>query len=278
MANPRELHLRRIPSPAAAAVRRAAEGPLRITSVLMWAQEARLLWRPELRFYEKRTELLRRFEQADCLKAFRWTDQSISAMLDAHADMEISSRSATLRVMSPRTVLSDVRRSLESVIDTLKPTEVTLNRLRLAVLIPLDRDFLETAASTGAIIEPALAPEARPADWSVLLDGHSVTTGFSFQVEYGVIRQEEAIPRLARRYARISPEQPMPSPELLDDADLPDCALFLDWSWDVRNPLDDDVPASLSGTWDSVAKETGSLSGKLQGRLGLVEATLKKEA
>lgn len=256
-----------------------ADARLRIASVLIWTQHLQLLWRPELRFYEQRTELLRRLERADLLDAFRWTDQSIGARVGEHADIEVSSRSATLRILSPRTVVRDVRQSLELTVKTIEPAEVTLNKLRLAVVVPLDRDFTQTTACTGGVVEPALEPEALPVDWSVLLDGQSTTTGFSFQVEYGVIRHEEAAPRLEMKYARIPVISGQPIlPGLLDDVDLPDCAFFLDWSWDVRSPLEDDLAASLAGTWDMVVQETRTLSRKLQSRLGLVEAILEKEA
>ena len=241
---------------------------------MTWTQELRLGFRPELRFYEQRTSLLRLLEERDSLQAFRWTDQGISARLQDHADLRLTARSATVRVLSPRTSVDDVRQLVLLVLQALEPSDVIVVTFQAQCLAPVGAVFADIAAATGVLLEPEMAPEAQVTDWAMLVDGQSDSGKFT--LEYGLIKEDEAVSRLMRTAGRVG--GPSGDEEVLDIADLPECALFLDWLWSLNAACGDDLAVSVTQAWDRALSETMLLSERVKHRLGLAESTIKKEA
>ena len=86
-----------------------------------WTQRVEILWRPELGFFEKRSELLRELEAAGLLSEFQWTVDDVTVRIQPFAGITVGLSGATCLVMSPRADVEQVRAALQIVLEKLSP-------------------------------------------------------------------------------------------------------------------------------------------------------------
>jgi hypothetical protein len=235
-----------------------------------WSQTLRVVWKPELRFFETRTDLLRTFEEETGLPAFRWTDGLIGARLGLSEAIEIQSSGARLVVTTPDGDTSVAEAALGHAFEAIKPENVRILGADFQFLMPLDENYDTARRGSAALLLGGLMPGENVLDWSALLDGLFEEAGMRYQVEFGILNNQEAPARIVRNMTRLDLSEdvlPMP-PDFWHFEDLPEVALFMDWMWTPRgtqgtNEGADDVVTR----WKSLAAESDRVAMKVHERL-----------
>ncbi len=235
----------------------------------LWTQAVRVQWRPELRFFEERTQLLRELADLDLLRAFQWRDQTIGARLGHYEVIEVGSTGALISLTSPKASPDRLHQALKVTLRRVDAKDVTAGYTTLQYLLPLTTDGRTVQRASAEVFVPEVAPEGRGMDWAMLLDGSSVALGTAFQVEYGVLRNDEMAYRLSGRAAR-QPAAVDTQGHAIDFDDLPDSAAFFDWRWLFQERLGDgDVSEAVFRLWGAAVDESERFNSRIQGRLGV---------
>jgi hypothetical protein len=200
--------------------------------VAPWTQSLRVGWKPELHFFETRTEVLRELEEADSLIAFRWGENFIGARIGQSQLIELTSYGAHLLVAGPDADASAAHRALKSALDLIKPTDIEVVGATLRFLLPLVENYDEARRRTADHVIKLVMPDEGITDWSVLLDGHCAELGAPFQIEFGVVENREALERIAGTVGRVhvGPSADVPVDFWRPEA-FPAVAVFMAMSW-----------------------------------------------
>ncbi len=235
-------------------------------------QTLQLSWRPALRFFEERTQLLRDLEVLGLLQAFQWEESRVSARLADHQYIVLGPTGATLQVMSHKADHQAVSQALRATLLRIDPKDVTLNWVDLRLLLPVDMEGAEAQKLTANRLFPDLSPSAVGDDWAALVDGHSAELGASFQMQFGFVRPEEMPPRLTAITSFQVGDGPTLATHLqIDLEDLPACGAFFGWIWSFKEPLGSgDVSERVMQRWTAAADESQRTSSRIVN--GLVPA------
>ena len=235
-----------------------------------------LRWKPAIRFFEHRSELLRAFEDAGTLTAFRWRDQALGLRLGPHREIEVRPDGLRIETKSPDLRCVDAGSALSLIFESIVPEQVVFSALSVRSLIAVDGASSAVAAASGRKLAQGLDSEATAVDWAMLLDGTSGSLRAAFQVEYGIVSAEEASTRLSGvRRGRIAALGDEYGPEgpgslALDLGNIPSTALFADWRWSLEHVLAGrDLSAAVVGLWGRVLDESEHLTAELQRGLGI---------
>jgi hypothetical protein len=242
-----------------------------------WTQAVFIAWRPELRFFERRHDVLRAFDDQGVLRAFQWKSDSLSARLGDHELLEIRSNGAVVTLGSPRVSPEICRNALGTALRMLKPEHVHLHQILVQSVVPIERTAGEAAAVSLRQLLPSLSPVARGQDWAFMFDGSSTELDATFQVEFGAISADEVVDRVTRRTGRVSP---WPAFDIVVDKErLPEAAVFFAWTWPTSYALpdEDDVTEALCHRWSVITEESESLGLALMKELQLQPRTLDAE-
>jgi hypothetical protein len=216
-----------------------------------------LEWRPELSFFERRSEILRMFEEQDQLEAFHWTATDVTVRSGEFEGATVGMTGATCYVNTPDHT-GVVREVVGTFLDELRPKDVVLRQALFYYLLALGTtDPVEAQSTTALRVAGEMAPNATPLDWALLLDGRSDRLKATFQVEYGVVGRQEVALRLGGAGRIAARPSPIPS----DSRDAPECALFLAWDWSVDRATAG--REEVATVWDSLIEETNLLSEKV---------------
>lgn len=228
-------------------------------------------WPTSLTFLERRTHILRALEERNLLAAFRWSEDVTGVLLGASGFAEISSRRAEVHLVGSAEDLEKGRVALEIILSETEPEWVSVDSVLAQVLLPVDLPYLDARrrlASTGA---QGMA-DTQSTDVAILLDGQAGDPPVRFQVEYGVISDEEAPDRVARRVGRMSGPRSMPPlpGNFFEQNGYPICSLFFDWLWVPGTHHEGE--AVLDEIWilrDELANLSQRLAGSVQAATGL---------
>ncbi len=241
-----------------------------------WTQTVRLRWRPELRFFEQRTTLMRQLEDDGILPAFIWQTDWVAIRIGEFEALEVGVTGLTARLMSPRPATTNLERAVEVALKLFKPRDVFLSDIWLQYFLPVQGEAQQAQARTAE----ALVHEfqgARATDWALLIDGFSDRMTCGFQVEYGVVGADEVPMRLQRVSRPLS--NPLEGPDLPPDLrEAPTTALFLDWHWGPEHFLrSEDEFEDFRAVWQLTLHETERLSAEVQKRHKLTDRTQTDE-
>jgi hypothetical protein len=253
--------------------------------VTPWTQLVELSWRPELRFFEQRTTLLRELEKASLLTAFQWHEQQIAARIGPYESVTIRVSGITLRLTSPRVGPSRLQQALTMALEQLEPESVTLNRIAVQCLVPIQGDPIEAqrASAVRQVSMQGLTPGVDPLDWAMILDAKCDDLDVAFQVEYGVLRPDEMPARLNRFVGRMAeaaaPASPADMMELIggrhapdvdvDSEGFPSAAAFYDVLFPLRERLEgEDVSHQASDRWGRLVGLAEDFAINMTTRLG----------
>lgn len=165
-----------------------------------WTQSIRVGWRPELNFYENRTQILRGFEQEGSLRAFHFSENEVAAQLfDSRDRLSVRQDGLTLDLDDPTADLERAWRALEQAFETVNPQYPRTIRAGFRHLVPLELSLAEAIArSYGTVLGRVGSPAIRFGDFALLADialgGDPSAPG---QIEFGVVTREEAPARLS---------------------------------------------------------------------------------
>ena len=245
-----------------------------------WTQVAFISWRPELRFFERRHEVLRALDDQGMLRAFQWASDSLSARLGPFELFEVRPSGAAITLGSPRVSHQASRDALEIALEMLKPRQVVFSRALVQTVLPIASDAGVTAVKTAQSLLPALSGDVDAQDWAMIFDGSSTVLGL-FQVEFGVIRADELIDRVTRQAGRVQPWQPMQ--DVVDRTGIPDAAMFFAWTWRTPHQVEEDNPVeSICGLWSALVDESERLGiiamNQLELKIRTLDDARKEEA
>jgi hypothetical protein len=202
-----------------------------------WTQVLALDWRPELRFLERRIELMRVLQEGGKMLSFRIDDREIAARFEG-AELTMSLDGASLWVGRRTEGLTAGLQALGFALAAVLPGEVALMQAWLTHVIPLEGSYDELRIGSGRRLFPWWPADMT--DYSVLIDGRARAADTNFQCEAGLVSREEILPRVNRNVGRTGRPTSQGMLEI-DTASLPQVALFADstWSFVPDTPLDD---------------------------------------
>jgi hypothetical protein len=232
-------------------------------------QRVELDWRPALGFFETRSDLLKSLDADGLFDAFDWAVSEVTVRVGDHQTVRIGSNGATCFSATRTTECERVRQILKTSMESIKPVGVGLRNMRIQALIPMDADLREACAALATeMIGDGVGTST---DIAVLSDGISDRLRATYKVEFGILGPEELSVRLEGRLGRI---QDQPFPVGLDLDELPGCAFFFDWSWNIWRQMDENSFGGIVETWSAVMDETERLSREVYARhnSGIIEA------
>jgi hypothetical protein len=232
------------------------------------------MWRPELRFYERRVAILREFEDRGELRAFRVGDDFVDARLSDRGDqLTVRQDGLTLQLLAPD---ADATRAWQAAAVAISAVEPSRTRRMVATfqhVVDLELAFADAVSLGYARLVAGLGDrigDTHVADWALMADlrpgeGDSEPSG---QVEFGIVRDAEVPYRLARRAGRVGREAPRTSHELWSPSDFPNVALFADSMWTIEgSDAPDDVMQEALAFWDATRTRASTLVDDLISRL-----------
>lgn len=240
--------------------------------VLMpWTQSLALAWRPELRFYEKRLEILRALEERGDLWAFRASEDRVQARLvDQWQQMSVRQSGVALHLLSPAADEERSWKALALASEMVQPKEIRSLSIAFQYAVELPIPFADAARRGGrALVAGFGLSGVSVPDWAVLVDvALDEALGARGQAEFGIVRALEVPVRLARDVGRIGfPDPPVTSAELWENEEFPPVAVFMDIALNASIDASMDGLATLREFWETSRAQAGSLVADLKSRL-----------
>lgn len=225
-----------------------------------WTQTLHLIWRPELRFYEQRIALLKKFEEQGALRAFRVEESFVDAQLFASRDrITVKKDGLDLQLYSPQ---ADPDRALEALnvaLDEVGPAYPRSISASFQYIVDLDLDFEEAIKRGRERVLGPLPGKIQHQDWAVMTDFVLEDVDASGTVEFGVIKSEEAPIRLARLAGRAGEKRNQGLSRWRKE-EFPDVAVFCDGTIDGSfESQPESLMASAAEFWGAARSAQGSL-------------------
>jgi hypothetical protein len=199
----------------------------------IWTQHVEVRWRPEIRYFEHRYEVLRRLEESDLLGAFRALPNERLAVRvgDAEHEMIFGVDHVELTILSPAGDRERMFAALQIVEELIAPRRILRPHIDAQFVVPLEvgyddarRDIVVSALDTAEIGGVELS------DYAAMLDGITDAGDTTVLAEYGIVEQEELPARLARTTGRFPGlgREAVSTHQWKVDQDLPESAFFAD--------------------------------------------------
>lgn len=233
-----------------------------------WTQSLSLLWRPELSFYEKRVEILKAFEEQGILRAFRVEGDSVDAQLfDSRDRLTVKQDGLSLQLLDPDADPSRALQALEVALDAVAPSRPWHISVSFQYVNELAPSFDEVVQSAyGRLLGDLNTADKSFGDWAVLIDLHLQGFPSKGQVEFGIIKADEAPRRLARTAGKMGNASGRREIDRWRETKFPDVALFADARAEDQlgdRPQDVGLVAIVTEFWDASRREVGTLVERL---------------
>jgi hypothetical protein len=233
-------------------------------------QSIRLRWRPELRFYEQRTAILRELEDLGVLSAFRFSEGSVDARLPDWRWLSVTESGLTLNIL---TESGDEEASwglVETVISKIAPLRYSQVRVSYQHVVELPLSMEQAIArSYEGLFRPLDTPEVAVTDWAVLADlrisGVQPAKG---KVEFGIVSQKEVSLRLKKLGGRDPGMEHLGSRDW-EASEFKEVSLFADSDLQCIAP-DEGEQLSLEDArafWGASREQMGRLADEWHGKL-----------
>ena len=232
-------------------------------------QSIRLRWRPELRFYERRIAILKRFEEHG-LEAFSVEEDAVSIRLPNWRWLSVTSSGLTVSMLAEDDDPDDAWADIEVVYEQLQPLQFSHARVSYQHVVELPLTFEEAIARGHDRLYRGLSTsEVTLTDWALLSD--IVTVGppaARGQVEFGIVRKHEVPARLSRLTGR-SPGMLHLGQREWDLTAFKDVSLFADS--DLTSPAEAGREAAFLGDassfWNTSREQMTRLVAELRDKL-----------
>lgn len=235
--------------------------------VSLWTQRITLRWQQNLRFYERRYEVLRAFEDAGYLRNFREDEgQMVVRVGSAYQVLSFGSRGMSLGLLSPDADDELLQSAAFEVWTRLEPATVGGPTVELQWLRALPQAYNEARTHAARVLLGAPL-NANAVDFALLYDGRSERPDAHYRLELGIVEAAEAPPRLARVVGRVGGRgDPNISPSLWQADALPPVALFCDGAWESSD-LDDHTLEGIIRRAQDVRRSAGDLVDMIASRV-----------
>lgn len=241
-----------------------------------WTQSVTLRWRPELRFYERRFEILRHLEEQGSMWSFRVSDDLAEArLIDQFQQLSVRQDRASMHLLSPDADAEVGWDALRFAIGKVQPRAPQGMASSFQYLAPLELPLAEAVArgNQGRILAPVDAHGVKTGDWAVLVDlTVDDPPGALGQTEFGVLADDEAPARLGRVVGRSAyTDRASVSPGLWEDVEFPSVALFADVTFRLAINSPDTVFENLQKFCATCRRRAGTLVEALKAQLESVD-------
>jgi hypothetical protein len=229
-----------------------------------------LTWRPELRFYEARSALLRNIDDAGLLDAFIWNEGSIAMRIGPFSLLYLDSTRLRITLTSPTRSPMQMEFVIDQILDFLRPRDVGLGVTRHQSLFAIGEPAKMAQARTASFLPGSASEVAGFTDWAVLVDGRSATSGAGFQIEYGILGPHEIESRLLGRAHSFGNSVPSLLELPVDEDALPEDSFYTSCLWQPITAVDDkSVTGSALGLWKMLEEQSIRLSQEIAASLRL---------
>lgn len=200
----------------------------------VYTHDAQIRWKPNVRFLEMRSEVLRGLESLDELSHLALDEGAVSVSLSGGLDVRVTTDEvAFARSSGP---LDGRAREITSMLERVLDPAVSMVTCRSQHLLALSHlEYREATALAARTWLAAVPLSGDFFDSAVLADGYSPELRAAFQVEFGVVERSEIPPRFMRRLGRVQGHSHRP-PQL---DELPTVALFADMGWTATASQDE---------------------------------------
>lgn len=236
-----------------------------------WTQTVSLHWRSELRYHEVRVALLRAFEDAGVLRAFRIGEDSIDARIfDQDHQLSVSQSSLTLQLLRPDADREAAWDVVAQALEMVRPAAPESMTVALQHISPIDAPFeVSVQQSLEQFFSLPGSATAQARDWSLLLDlSVEDEAEPSGQTEVGIARKWEFPPRLARLLGRMGgPRSWQVAPNHWQEVEFPEVAFFADTIWRKEAPDSQSLLEAAWRYWDDALPRTARFVAELRGNV-----------
>jgi len=242
----------------------------------LWTQSVTGKWPPSLRFYDKKLSLLHALQDQGLLKAFRNREREIAALIeDRDHQLELEPDGLSIKVLRPQAKLQQLEDAGRMLTEAVEPGRVSSVSVALQYLASLPDDYLESRSySAHAFLgldekEIAIAsgPTMHSWDWAVLLEGETDRDDATFQVEFGIVDSDEIPERFAREAGQVESFGTHAPAEHWEEAELPNVALFADWTWSGAVPEDLAPFEAILQSWSHAREDAEHLLSRILSRM-----------
>jgi hypothetical protein len=228
--------------------------------VELWTQRINVAWWRSLRFFERRFEVLRTFEDGGLLRQFRVDDDEVGMRLgDANHSLAFGVLGLDGSLYQPDADADRLRNAIRVVFDALEPERLSHATFGLQWLVPLDVSYDEAREAAARVAMPV--NNFQPKDFALFSDGESRDPEATIVLECGVVGVAELPQRLARQVGRMGPPDRSSPPTLWPADRLPEVAFFCDSNWIATQALEslDDLFHLWEGTQRASAEVVSEL-------------------
>jgi len=171
-----------------------------------WALEVGLAWDPELRFYERKYQIIHSLQDLGLAVAFRAGESSeIGVRLgDQNHELVMSVQGIRVAGSGPDADIDRLIRASSLALEEVRPKTLHRMWIRLAYVVPIDEEYDAARRACGRAVLGGLAADLALRDFATILDGVTRDDEMSFTCEFGVVSAAEVPDRLARRVGQIA--------------------------------------------------------------------------
>lgn len=229
-----------------------------------WTETVHLLWPPELTFYEVRLTILRTLADQKLLIAYRATEQEeVGALVgDGEDELVVTPSSLSLTVSSVHRDRRSVYAALVAVLSNVRPSVAEMMfQFQFVEPIETERSSTDMASVATRNLLSDLGTNVGGTDFALLMDGYF---GSPYQVEFGIVGDNEIPDRISRAVGRMRPDKEGPRPKAWEEREVPSVAFFADLKWlDWPIPNGGVTSEGVLQAWDECIHISSDLVHKL---------------
>ena len=194
----------------------------------LWTQRLYVPWDVSVSFYQRRWDVLERFESAGLLHDHRVIDNRIAMRIgDTYHLVSFGDDYFDASLLRPDTDASRIRDALTILFEILQPSSLLRASFDFQWLSGLKRSYDDARASSAAGAFGDAGTTV--ADWAVNIDGKLDSLSATYRAEFGIVSAVEAPPRLARAMSTfVAAPDPEVPPTIWPPGTLPEVAWFFD--------------------------------------------------
>jgi hypothetical protein len=227
-------------------------------------QRLNVSWRPEVRFLERRLELLRQLDDEGLVQSFSVDGADVLIRVTGrYHEIRFGPSGLGIRLGDPDFDPEVIQGVVTKIFECFDPEVLGQIRADLQFLEALSISYEQARALGGQVLFDASDSDVEITDWAVLLNPEfGATHRWAGALEFGVVSNQEAEVRLARKVGRL--DQPFPGP-VSQRIEVPEVGFFADCQLQSSSAIGSNEPLQeLLAAWATLRSELVELLGKLK--------------